>query len=254
MSKSEKTVKSGSKTIKKKVPSAKIAKAKKRPTRVSKASPSDLSTLFKKLKDELRLSEDHITGRDAVMAISQLVTLYLLEDNNKVEHFGLPMWIKFSEIHNICQTNSHTNKTKEKASKTFNDIFKQLRENEFTREAYKQKPPYTKYSTFHKLITEIYNFFNDMDKPNRNKLKEKGDILGQEYEELLRTQLVGRDDGQYFTNRNAVKLIVEQIDPKIGETVYDPTCGTGGFIIYSYLHIRNKLTKKYDDFEKKAKL
>lgn len=242
---------SGSKNIKKKTVSAKVIKARQRAKSQpkTKSNPSDLSTLFKRLKDDLRLSDDHVTGRDAVMAISQLVTLYLLEDTDKIEHFGLSDDVKFSVIYEACQKNSFTNKTKERASKIFFDIFTELKENEFTSQAYQQDPPYTKYTTFRKLIVEIYQFFDKIDKKQRRKLKEKGDILGQEYEELLRTQLVGRDDGQYFTNRNAVKMIVEQIDPKIGETIYDPTCGTGGFIIYSYLHIRNKLKEKYTNFE-----
>ena len=231
MSKSSKSNLSGSKT-------SKIVKPKK----------IDLSILFKKLKDELRLSADHVTDRDAVFAISQLVTLYLLEKQNKIEHFGLPEWINFSEIYELCQKDFKGNKYKIKSKEFHDKVIEELRKNESTTMAYQMDLPYTRYSTFKKLVVEIHNFFKGISEDELTKLRENGDILGQEYEELLKTQLVGRDDGQYFTNRNAVKLIVDIINPQIGETVYDPTCGTGGFIIYSFLHMLKKI--KLKDFTK----
>ena len=60
-------------------------------------------------------------------------------------------------------------------------------------------------------------------------------ILSQVYEGLL--QKMGEknnDGGQFFTPRQIIKLMVEAINPKIGETVYDPCCGTGGFLAQAY--------------------
>ena len=209
-----------------------------------KNNPCDLSALFKKLKDELRLSDDHITGRDAVLSISQLVTIYLLETNNKVEHFGLPEYVKFSKIYNKLKKDDHHG-----ADDQMDKVFKCLSQNKNTMQAFRTESKITRYKTFKKLVMEIYEFFENMDEDHKKKLKEHGDILGQEYEELLRTQLVGRDDGQYFTNRNAVKLIIEVVDPKLGETVYDPTCGTGGFLIYACMHILDQIKKKHPEYE-----
>ena len=234
------TKSSGSKTIK----LSKSAKKTKSNLVKKKTQPADLSGLFKRLKDVLRLSDDHITGRDSIFAISQLVTLYLLESTNKIEHFGLPEWIKFSEIYKICNNDHKANKYKIKAGELLTQIFGELSNNEYTHHSYVMKPPYTKYKTFKVLVVEIHDFFSTMDQTAQIKLKENGDILGKEYEELLKTQLVGRDDGQYFTNRNAVKMIVEQVDPQISEKVYDPTCGTGGFIIYAYIHMRKQIKGK----------
>jgi type I restriction enzyme M protein len=59
--------------------------------------------------------------------------------------------------------------------------------------------------------------------------------LSQVYEGLL--QKMGEknnDGGQFFTPRQIIKVMVEAINPKIGETVYDPCCGTGGFLAQSY--------------------
>lgn len=236
-----KKIASGSKTNK---PTAPKKKTNKPIATKKKTQHNDLSVLFKKLKNVLRTSDDHVTGREATFAISQLVVLYLLEVTNKIEYFGLPEWVKFSKIYKICENDQEDNEYKIKASKLKNKIFNELQSNDHTKLAYTMDMPYKYYKTFKMLITEIHDFFESMDEIDHSKMKEEGDILGKEYEELLKTQLVGRDDGQYFTNRNAVKLIVEQINPQIGETVYDPTCGTGGFIIYAYMHMRKQITGK----------
>ena len=65
--------------------------------------------------------------------------------------------------------------------------------------------------------------------------------LSQVYEGLL--QKMGEknnDGGQFFTPREVIKVMVKIIDPKIGETVYDPCCGTGGFLAQAYKHIVTK--------------
>jgi type I restriction-modification system DNA methylase subunit len=46
------------------------------------------------------------------------------------------------------------------------------------------------------------------------------------------------DGGQFFTPREIIRAMVRAIDPKVGETVYDPGCGTGGFIAQRYEHMR----------------
>lgn len=45
------------------------------------------------------------------------------------------------------------------------------------------------------------------------------------------------DRGQYFTPRGAIKLMVAMLDPKPTERVFDPACGTGGFLIATVSHL-----------------
>lgn len=45
------------------------------------------------------------------------------------------------------------------------------------------------------------------------------------------------DGGQFFTPREVIKLIVDVVDPQPDKTVYDPCCGTGGFLIEAYNHL-----------------
>jgi type I restriction enzyme M protein len=65
--------------------------------------------------------------------------------------------------------------------------------------------------------------------------------VSQVYEGLL--QKMGEknsDGGQFFTPREIVRVMVKAISPMIGETVYDPCCGTGGFLVQAYEYMREK--------------
>jgi type I restriction enzyme M protein len=65
--------------------------------------------------------------------------------------------------------------------------------------------------------------------------------LSQAYEGLLlRMGEKANDGGQFFTPRPVVQAIVQAVDPQIGETIYDPACGTGGFLAQSYVHMLNQ--------------
>jgi len=69
--------------------------------------------------------------------------------------------------------------------------------------------------------------------------------LSQVYEGLLlKMGEKGNDGGQFFTPREIIRTIVEVIDPEPGKTVYDPCCGTGGFLAQAYEHIAAKLQKR----------
>ena len=78
-------------------------------------------------------------------------------------------------------------------------------------------------------------------------LNAESDIKGDAFEYFLKNSVtVGNDLGEYFTPRHVVKLIVDLVAPKYGETVYDPCCGTGGFLIAAFQHLRRnvKITKE----------
>lgn len=76
----------------------------------------------------------------------------------------------------------------------------------------------------------------------------EGDFKGAIYESILERN--GQDKksgaGQYFTPRALISAMVDVIDPKITETVADPACGTGGFLLAAYEHMK----KQSKDIEK----
>lgn len=73
-----------------------------------------------------------------------------------------------------------------------------------------------------------------------------GDVKGAIYESILEKN--GQDKksgaGQYFTPRSLIKAMVDVTDPQIGETVCDPACGTGGFLLEAYDHMKTQSPDK----------
>lgn len=68
------------------------------------------------------------------------------------------------------------------------------------------------------------------------------DILGRAYEYLLRkfAEGSGSSAGEFYTPREVAVLIAHLIDPRPGETIYDPACGSGGLLIKSHLRFIEK--------------
>jgi len=69
-------------------------------------------------------------------------------------------------------------------------------------------------------------------------LNAESEIKGDAFEYFLRELSTGNDLGEYFTPRHIVKLIVKLVNPQYGEKIYDPACGTGGFLIEAFRHIK----------------
>ena len=68
----------------------------------------------------------------------------------------------------------------------------------------------------------------------------KPDVFGDAYEYLIKrfADLSNKKAGEYYTPRSVIKLMVDILDPKEGETVYDPACGTGGMLIEVIEHVK----------------
>ncbi|MEW6457008.1 MAG: type I restriction-modification system subunit M [Acidobacteriota bacterium] len=70
------------------------------------------------------------------------------------------------------------------------------------------------------------------------------DILGDAYEWILKYFAPQKaKEGEVYTPREVIKLLVEILDPQPKESVYDPACGSGGMLIASYQHIENEKGK-----------
>lgn len=74
------------------------------------------------------------------------------------------------------------------------------------------------------------------------------DVLGDAYEWVLRYFAPQKaKEGEVYTPREVVKLLIEILDPKPMESVYDPACGSGGMLIQAYKHVE----KEYGEEEVK---
>jgi type I restriction enzyme M protein len=68
--------------------------------------------------------------------------------------------------------------------------------------------------------------------------------LSQVYEDLLlKMGEKNSDGGQFFTPREVIRAMVHTLQPKLGDTIYDPCCGTGGFLAVAYEHIARNMGK-----------
>lgn len=68
-----------------------------------------------------------------------------------------------------------------------------------------------------------------------------GDMLGSAYEYLLRefAEASGKKAGEFFTPRHVVHLLVKILDPKPGDTIADPACGSGGMLVETVTAVKN---------------
>lgn len=90
------------------------------------------------------------------------------------------------------------------------------------------------------------NFLDILDRVNAISAETVDDThiftLSQVYEGLLlKMGEKGNDGGQFFTPREVIRTVIKAVDPRVGETVYDPGCGTGGFLAQAFEYMRAKL-------------
>src|SRR4051812_6027225 len=134
-----------------------------------------------------------------------------------------------------------------------NDLFKTLKELPTTgknaaisgvvRGVFEDAFNYMKSGT---LMRQVINKLNDVDFNKKADRHEFGDI----YEKLLSDLQNAGNAGEFYTPRAVTQFIVDQVDPKLGETILDPACGTGGFLTCAVEHVRKKYVKDADDEEK----
>jgi len=76
------------------------------------------------------------------------------------------------------------------------------------------------------------------------------DVKGDLYEDLLNQIEAAGELGQFLTPRHIIRYIVQLVNPKIGETVFDPACGSGGFLLaaYEWIKLQNSDSKLIEEY------
>ena len=93
------------------------------------------------------------------------------------------------------------------------------------------------------LMRQVVNTINDIDFNNLTERQHFGDI----YEQILNDLQSAGNAGEYYTPRVETAFMVDRIDPKPDETVFDPACGTGGFLTCALRHMRGRYAKRPED-------
>jgi type I restriction enzyme M protein len=79
-----------------------------------------------------------------------------------------------------------------------------------------------------------------------NKAQERH-LFGDMYEQLLRDLQAAGNAGEFYTPRAITEFMVRMVNPKLGEKIMDPACGTGGFLTSAIEHIRKQDVKTVED-------
>jgi type I restriction enzyme M protein len=121
-------------------------------------------------------------------------------------------------------------------------VFEEIQKNDKFKDLF---PPETKINLKDKTIEEIVKTFEKYDLTLTN-----FDVKGEAFEYFLSDTFTG-GLGEYFTPRNVVEFMVSVLSPKIGEKIVDPFCGTGGFLIYAFDVVSEKI--RLQDFSEGEK-
>ncbi|MGJ4960412.1 N-6 DNA methylase [Bradyrhizobium sp. HKCCYLRH2015] len=98
------------------------------------------------------------------------------------------------------------------------------------------------------LMRQVVNKINEVDFNNLTERQHFGDI----YEQILNDLQSAGNAGEYYTPRAVTAFMVDRIDPHPGETLFDPACGTGGFLTCAIRHMEKnyvKTTKQRDKMQ-----
>jgi type I restriction enzyme M protein len=93
------------------------------------------------------------------------------------------------------------------------------------------------------LMRQVINKINAIDFNDLADRRHFGEI----YEQLLNDLQSAGNAGEYYTPRALTAFMVDRIDPKPGETLLDPSCGTGGFLTCAIRHMRDRYVKRPED-------
>jgi type I restriction enzyme M protein len=96
------------------------------------------------------------------------------------------------------------------------------------------------------LMRQVINKINAIDFNNLAERQHFGDI----YEQILNDLQSAGNAGEYYTPRAVTAFMADRIDPKPGEILFDPACGTGGFLTCAIRHMRERYVKAPSDEQK----
>jgi type I restriction enzyme M protein len=92
-------------------------------------------------------------------------------------------------------------------------------------------------------LRKVINRIDDVDFNDLSERQHFGDI----YEQILNDLQNAGNAGEYYTPRAVTAFMTERIDPRPGELLFDPACGTGGFLTCAMRHMRDRYVRRPED-------
>ena len=89
------------------------------------------------------------------------------------------------------------------------------------------------------LLKDLIEHFSRIPFDNKNTAS---DVLGDAYESLIKNfpDATNKKAGEFYTPRSVVRLMIDMLAPKEGQTIYDPACGTGGMLLAAVQHVHEQ--------------
>lgn len=208
----------------------------------------------------LHTNEHNTIGQKVIQSRKELITIFA-NANKELRKEGLQAGVeRFSEFCNILFLkifSEEVEMAEESGTKLHTSIQEEFRWNYFKNKDGKELLHYVNDVVLRYFQKEYgEDIFSPLQLQNPIVLKRiidnldplslvdtNSDIKGDAFEYFLKAYLANqnKDLGEYFTPRHVVKTLVKLVNPKFGETIYDPFCGTGGMLIESFKHIYNKM-------------
>ena len=166
-------------------------------------------------------------GMERFFEFSNLLFLKLISEENDIIVETIPQYIKWE---------TYKNKTGDELLSYINDTVIPTLENIFNRSGEK--------NIFTKLIIKdtvaLKQIIERLDKLQLSGIKT--DIKGDAFEYFIQQYNTSNNDlGEYFTPRHIVNFMVRLANPKYGELIYDPFCGTGGILISAFNYLKDNM-------------
>jgi len=92
------------------------------------------------------------------------------------------------------------------------------------------------------LLRQVTNKLNEIDFGNA----QERHLFGDMYEQILKDLQSAGNAGEFYTPRAVTEFMVNRINPQLGEKVFDPACGTGGFLASSVEHVKKQIKTTED--------
>ena len=184
----------------------------------------NLKTIFKSIRNFLAANTIGAT-RDEVLA-QQLINLIFCKLYDE----------KYTAPQNIVRFRAEPDESAKDISKRINELFIEVKSNQ--KEVFEKEDKLILDAKSTAYVVGELQYFSLMESER--------DVVADAFETFIDHALKG-GQGQFFTPRNVVRMIIDLISPEENHKIIDPACGSGGFLIDSLKHVWSKMDEKYSE-------